>query len=392
MLIPQPKTTAEQQFQRGWNYFQADTDICERNKALLAQFLHDARIGKVNRGKQRSKVNPKRLLGYVNQLSHLMRYCKKPVDTLELSDMEDFVFALENGVIKARQPRLDGRKRTTTNTPISPRYAVDIKVTIRKFYQWQHNTKHYPALVDWFDTYAEIKEVKALTPAEVERMIDLASNVFQKALIQTFFDGGFRISELSNVRLEDIRHHNDDPTNPKQRSFLMRIRVSKTTPRTIELPMPATTKWITLWLEYHPAMPEIRSDGSLYAKDPKALLFPYSQTHLRHTINRVGRNALHKRVYPHLLRHTSATYWANFLRQYKMGKRFGWTVGSDMPQRYIDSTGIQDNDIGHNYREYEASRQQQRSTFRDFVQAQRPDLEPKTLHRSPLLSIRPSQH
>ena len=51
----------------------------------------------------------------------------------------------------------------------------------------------------------------------------------------------------------------------------------------------------------------------------------------------------------YLLRHTSATYWANKLPYFKFCKRFGWTMTSNMPQRYIDREGTDELDVANIY-------------------------------------------
>ena len=66
-------------------------------------------------------------------------------------------------------------------------------------------------------------------------------------------------------------------------------------------------------------------------------------------VKRMGERALRKRVYPHLLRHTSATYWSNRLSWFKLCKRFGWAMTSSMPQRYIDREGVDEIEMARAY-------------------------------------------
>lgn len=56
----------------------------------------------------------------------------------------------------------------------------------------------------WIDTYAPMTNLAALSEAEVERMIDRSTLICQRAIIQVLFDGGFRLSELLNVRLKHV--------------------------------------------------------------------------------------------------------------------------------------------------------------------------------------------
>ena len=155
-----------------------------------------------------------------------------------------------------------------------------------------------------------------------------------------FFDGGFRIGELLNIRLHHVRLKNFDSGGSSKNCFVLRVPFSKTLRRTVAVPMHATAKWLKMWLEEHPAKPVINDDGTLSALDVTSQLFPITENAVRQMIRRIGRRALKKRVYPHLLRHSSATYWSNKLPYFKFCKRFGWTMTSNMPQRYIDREGV----------------------------------------------------
>lgn len=98
-------------------------------------------------------------------------------------------------------------------------------------------------------------------------------------------------------------------------------------------------------MEDHPAHPQIGPDGSITAENPNAQLFPMTANAVRMVVRRAGQAALDKRVYPHLLRHSSATYWSNRLPWFKLCKRFGWAMTSSMPQRYIDREGVDEFDV-----------------------------------------------
>jgi len=61
---------------------------------------------------------------------------------------------------------------------------------------------------------------------------------------------------------------------------------------------------------------------------------------LRHNLMRLGEKVLKKRVKPHMLRHSSATYWAPKMNRYQLCGKYGWAFSSDMPDRYIKRKGI----------------------------------------------------
>lgn len=327
-----------------------DEAVSKRNKELIMKFLRDAALGKTVIGRAKKKIGKSRLNGYLHHFRHLLRSVRKDLDVLDMDDMEEFIASLEDNQLRSQRPLWSRAGYKRENTPISPRYAVDIKITVKKFYKWlMGNNKTYPTLVEWIDTHCTPKEIPALTEAEVQRMADRAQNQLHRALTQVLFDSGLRISEVLNVRLRHVRLLAPSQEYPDRKCFVIRAPFSKTLPRTVVCPMNETTRWLSLWLEDHPANPRVLSDGTFDADDTEAQLFPLRDSAARTVIRRLGERALGKRVYPHLLRHTSATYWCNKLPYFKFCKRFGWTMTSNMPQRYIDRAGVDEFEIADIY-------------------------------------------
>ncbi|MCK4873246.1 MAG: site-specific integrase [Phycisphaerales bacterium] len=330
----------------------ADGRISETNKEIIQQFLRDAALGKTVIGRRKKKISDATLITYILHLYPVMLFLRKDLDKIGQDELERFVEALEGGAVRSRSPRLSGSRVASSGAPLSERYQVNVKKTIKKFYKWLLGSpKEYPPLVSWIDTYVQDKEVAALSEQEIGRMLDRAKTVLQRALIQVLFDGGFRIGELLNIRLKHVRLARFDPREPEKKCFVVRVPFSKTMPRTVALPMPASTKWLTLWLEDHPARAEIADDGSVQARNIDAQLFPTTANAVRLVVGRLGRSVLNQRVYPHLIRHSSATFWANRLPYFKICKRFGWTMTSQMPQRYIDRAGIDELSVARIYSE-----------------------------------------
>ena len=61
---------------------------------------------------------------------------------------------------------------------------------------------------------------------------------------------------------------------------------------------------------------------------------------LNNKIGNLAEKVLKKHVNLHMLRHTSATYWAPKMNRYQLCAKYGWTFSSDMPDRYIERKGI----------------------------------------------------
>lgn len=337
------------------NTFRNNPEISPRNKELMLSFLRDASLGKTVIGRAKKKIKAGRLVNYIVHMMVFMRYLRKDLDKVKQEDMEDFIEALEDGRILGQGRQISELKGCGEGRPFSERYKVDIKITVRKFYKWLWGeSRAFPKIVEWIDTYVEDKEISALTLEEVDNMVDRARTPRQRALIQILFDGGFRIQELLNVRLRHVSMKSIDPKDESKKCFLVRVPFSKTQKRTVVLLLGATTKWLNMWLEEHPARPSINDDGSIEATDTSVQLFPIRVDVVRDCIRKVGRKVLGKRVYPHLLRHSSATYWVNRgMTYFQLCKRFGWTMTSRMPQRYIDREGVDEIKVASLFREDE---------------------------------------
>lgn len=187
--------------------FLARPDISARNKELVARYVRDAALGMTVKGKAKTRIGPARRTGYITTLLCLIDYLHMDLDRLTIPDMQRFVEALEGGHIKSRRLSRRGRDSYVDGKALSPRYIVDIKTNIRRYYKYLlGNCTTYPPLVDWLDVVRPRKEVTALTELEVQKLVDAARCVRDRALIQVFFDSGFRLGELLNVRLQNVSY------------------------------------------------------------------------------------------------------------------------------------------------------------------------------------------
>lgn len=304
----------QDRFQRALLTLEKDTSLNKENKELIFHFLRDCKLGKTVLGKSKKKIGPARCLKYLGILRQLSVWFEKPFDCIGQEDMESFIERLEADSIKSQAGK-----------SYSESTKADIKKTIKKFWKWKDGqNRAYPDLVAWIDTYEPVKDVPALSRSEVEKMIEQTANPRDKALLMVLFDSGARIEELLNVRLK--REHLF--WKEEVGCYMIRLEYSKTKPRTISLPL--STEYINSWLEIHPAR-----------EDPRVQFFPLAYANLRKVIHRIGKRVLDKRVSPHLLRHSSATFYANSLKnRYQLCYRYGWAMSSDMVDRYLDREGI----------------------------------------------------
>lgn len=295
---------------------ETDQVIIKENKEFILKFIRDCRLGKTLKNRQKKSIGVARCLKYIQILKKISTWLDKPFDQVIQQDMEKLIEALENDQycinVKSNKQEIPKTRKYAHST------KLDYKKTIRKFYKWLlGDNKHYPELVDWIDTYDIVKEIPALTREQVEKLVDV-SNIRDKTIIMFLFDSGARIEETLNIRVKDLTKNED--------TYKVRIVVSKTKPRTIHLPI--CSKYLELWLQEYQ-----------YNTDEE-FLFPINYNSLRMMLHRKSKSILNKRVTPHILRHSSATYYANHLSHYQLCYRFGWSMASKMPNRYLDREGI----------------------------------------------------
>lgn len=284
--------------------------ISKEDKKRIKQFIEDSTIGK----NARSKVGKSRLIAYIEDLKILSRHFKKPFLKLTEKDLTNFYLDLERDKIR----RIDGKryKGSSKNEFIK---------SLKKFGRWLYkdDKAKYDEVFGWLKNFREDKEIPALSKEEVDNLVK-TSGTRDAALLMFLFDAGARAEELLNIRLEDLREEQVG----KDLYYKVRIKVSKTKPRTISIPL--ATPYIKNWMAEHPN-----------SEDKSSFLFPITYDYLRKILYRKGKQ-LKKRIYPHLLRHSSATYYANRLTQYHLCYRYGWAMASTQPQRYIDRNGIEE--------------------------------------------------
>lgn len=311
------------------------------NRDTIRKFIQEARLGKTIRGREKKKIGMKRLLKYVQDLKKLDHYFQKRFEDIIENDMERFILDLEDGKIK-----------TPKGKPYAQETQVSIKKIIKKFYKWLlGNNRQYPERVIWFDTSHELPEYNCINKKQLDKILTLMTStksewlVRNRALIMVLFDGGMRAEELLNIRLKNIKYDGE--------TYKVRIEHSKTKKRTLSLPM--CKKHLDTWLDIHPAKHE-----------EQAQLFPITYDAMRHLIGRLGKH-IGMKLTPHDLRHSSCTYWCQHITHAQMCYRYGWSMNSKMPQRYIDREGLNEDklvEIARNNREENLKQENQKLSKR----------------------------
>jgi site-specific recombinase XerD/ribosomal protein L40E len=206
----------------------------------------------------------------------------------------------------------------------------DYKVILRIFYKWLRRDD-YPEEVNWIkvrDSRNHKLPEEILTQEEVQRMIDAADHIRDKAFISTLYESGCRIGELLCLQIKHVQFDEFGAVllvNGK--TGQRRVRVIASEPR------------LHQWIENHP-----------FKDDPEAPLWITIGTNSRYKVWNYGtarevikkiamKAGIKKRVYPHLFRHSRATHLANHLTEAQMKQYFGWVQGSDMASVYVHLSG-----------------------------------------------------
>ena len=245
-------------------------------------------------------------------LQNVARWAKKDLDKADKKDIIKIIGKLE------KSHYADEVKHAT-------------KVSIKKFYKWLNGGEEYPDNVKWIKSSQKVKTrlpEELLTQEDIEKMINTARHIRDKALIAVLYESGCRIGELLSLRLKNVEF---DEHGAKI------LVTGKTGMRRIRIISPAPL--LANLIENHPKR-----------DNPEAPLWLGIGTNQRkeeirysnalHLIRKLAKEAgIKKRVNPHLFRHSRATHLANHLTEAQMNHHFGWVQGSDMPATYVHMSG-----------------------------------------------------
>lgn len=283
-----------------------------KNRDNIHQYLRDCKIGRAKSAGKNIRVGKStlyRILGILRMTSE--DWINKDFDECTTEDWARFYERMEEGKIKSQ------RGQTFKQTTRAKNYKV-----LRKFLKWRGEPEHGD---DWVTT-EETPTKEYLTRSEVERMVQGATSVRMKALIMLLFDSGARIEEIGNLRWKDLKEADDGH---------LKAHIRKETSKTNR------ERTVSLWLAtdllrtFKNAMK--RKHGKDFNED--MFLYTTSYNNLYKTVHRIGEKVLGKKVTPHMMRHSSATYYASIIKTYQQFcTRYGWRLNSTSAQRYFHAT------------------------------------------------------
>ncbi len=281
--------------------------ISEKNIELILRFKNHCHI--LNNSKSR-------VLRYMVTLRQLALFFEKDFDKVNKQDVEKVV-----GIINSTQKWAPATKHA-------------IKIMLKRFYKWLYGKdEEYPMEVKWIKSRIKATEKKLpgdgelITQEDVNKAIEQATNLRDKAFISTIYESGCRIGELSSIRIQDVEFD--------QSGTVICVH-GKTGPRKIRLV--SSTPYLANWLNSHPGRDDNKNSlwVCIAANQGKPMDYDTFSRILKIYFKKAG---VQKRTNPHIFRHSRATYLANYLTEFQMNQYFGWVQGSEMPSIYVHMSG-----------------------------------------------------
>jgi len=170
----------------------------------------------------------------------------------------------------------------------------------------------------------KLQRTDLLIPAEIERIVTVARSLRDKAFLSVMWETGGRIAEIGNLQIRDAV--------PSSIGYTLEVN-GKTGVRSPLIVSSAPL--LTQWLNNHPYKndPEAPLWVHQHAKGPKLMMYPALRELIRDYFRQLG---ITKRVYPHLFRHSRATYClaSGLMTEAQAKAYFGWAPNSDQLATY----------------------------------------------------------
>ena len=290
-------------------------DISEQNKETVKQFEHKCFM----LGMSKSRV-----LRYYNFFFYIFKFFKKDLLKTTKEDIEFIV------------------SKMNANENHSPVTKCDNRCMLKRFYKlMEGNNENYPQKVVWISTKIRqcdkklIAEGDLLTKEEIKTLIEATLNIRDKAFVALLAEGGFRIAEIGNLLIGNIKFE-----DLEGKTTAIITVTGKTGMRKVRVVQCVT--FLRQYLEKHPFKSE--DDKPLWitlGKQNKYIaLKPLKYDNFRMLVKRAFlRAGIKKRSNLHLFRHSRATHMASVFSEFEANTFFGWVQGSGMPSTYIHLSG-----------------------------------------------------
>lgn len=216
----------------------------------------------------------------------------------------------------------------------------DYRQMVKRFFRWLRGCEEgtWPEEVRWIKCRWAKNKLTAnqlLTEDEISKMVSACSHPRDKALIFVLYESGCRISEILTLRIRDVQFDKIGAfLNVNGKTGTRRVRIVQSVPL------------LASWLNHHPFSQDesspvwLKFAGSSIAANCLNRALPLGRDATCRLLERIAKKAgITKHVYPHLFRHSRATYLASHLTESLLKQHMGWTQSSDMAATYVHLSG-----------------------------------------------------
>jgi len=252
-----------------------------------------------------------------------------------LFDLMKYSRMLNKSIEKASKNDIRGIIGEINQTNLAEETKRGFKIMLRKFYRFIEGMEEkgkYPERVCWISTNIQENHKKLpeelLTEEEIKTIIEKCNNLRDRALISVLSESGCRISEIGTLKVKHISFEEYGARlTVNGKTGMRKILVINSTP------------YLQEWINHHTG--EGGDDYLWIQSNGKFLSYARISAILKNATKKAN---IEKRVYPHLLRHSRATFLASKMSEASMKQYFGWTQSSKMAATYIHMSG-KDTDI-----------------------------------------------
>jgi site-specific recombinase XerD len=203
---------------------------------------------------------------------------------------------------------------------------------IKVFYRWLYNLDEYDKPPECVRRIKKSKKAsnkdeinyreRTITEIEYDRIIDFTPRLVQKAITETFYNFGTRLSELHSMKSQDVKY--------EEGITKITIRESKT--KTRDIIYEGRSEYLLKYYEtYYPYKNQKNKPLWVFGKQNK----PYTKSGIERFIGRISKRAINEYKTPHDFRHTSVTNArANNVPLPHIESNYGYTHGSSMMKIY----------------------------------------------------------
>lgn len=256
--------------------FQTDYDISRKETGIVPYTEELPECYKAYMvSKKIEGLSKETLKTYSIYLVDFLREVRKPIDEITSNDIRLYIYNYQKSHNVVNRT-MDGKR-----------------IVINTFFEWLKDEGYVPAnpCKKIHPIKFEVKPREPLSGVEMELVREACITVRDKAIIETFYSTGCRVSELSNLNKDDIDFDNGEVhlfgKGAKHRTSYINAKME------VHL-----KKYLNSRLDDNPAL-------FVGEKKPHGRL---KKTAIEKVVRDIGvRSGIGRRVFPHLIRHTTAT-------------------------------------------------------------------------------------